>query len=47
MLKIRAALACGMIVAGSILVARMFAAGISTAIIPGVVTGAAIVALGL
>lgn len=47
MLKLRAFLACGMIVVGSILVVRVLATGISFAVVPGLVLGAAIVLLGL
>lgn len=36
-----------MVVAGAIIVVRMFAIGLSAAIVPGIVLGAAMIALGL
>lgn len=47
MLKVRAALACGMIVIGSILIVRALTLGLFLATVQGVVLGAAVLALGL
>ncbi len=47
MLGIRVGLALGMIVVGSVIVVRMFAAGLSFAILPGLALGGAMIALGV
>lgn len=47
MLAFRSLIACAMVVAGAIIVVRMFAIGLSAAIVPGIVLGAAMIALGL
>ena len=47
MLGVRAVLAIGMVVIGSVVIVRMLSFGVTTAIVPGIVLGAAMVALGL
>lgn len=47
MLKVRAALACGMIAIGSILILRALTLGLFMATVQGVVLGAAVLALGV
>ena len=47
MLGIRTFLALAMIVIGCIIVMRMFSVGFNASIVPGLVLGAAMVALGL
>ncbi len=47
MIALRTVLAFGMVVAGAILIVRVLALGLSFAIVPGFVLGAAVVALGL
>lgn len=47
MIALRAALACGMVIVGGVIIARVLAVGLSGAIVPGLVLGAAMMALGL
>lgn len=47
MLGVRAVLALGMVVIGCVVIVRMLSLGLTAAIIPGIVLGGAMVALGL
>ena len=47
MLGVRAVLAIGMVVIGCVVIVRMLSFGLTTAIVPGIILGGAMVALGL
>ena len=47
MIAYRAALAAGMVVAGAVLIVRLFAFGLRFELLPGLVLGAALIWLGI